>query len=58
VSNQTNDDEPVQLDQVNEELTDSLDRCRSIVEDCRSKLAKGFIASRAAGNSASGPSPN
>ena len=39
MSDQQDNSETVRLKKVNAELTRSLDRCRELVEDCRSKLA-------------------
>ena len=39
VSDQQDKQEIAQLERVNSELTDSLERCRALLRDCRTKLA-------------------
>jgi hypothetical protein len=39
VSKKTDKQEIAQLEQVNAQLTNSLERCRELLADCRSKLA-------------------
>ena len=39
MSDQQDNSEIARLKQVNAELTRGLDRCRALVDDCRSKLA-------------------
>jgi hypothetical protein len=39
MSDQQDNQETAHLKRVNAELTDSLERCRHLVDDCRAKLA-------------------